>query len=265
MKKNVWNGKPRSDRAGEAGQAIIFVLLVLGFFFLGALCFAFDLSNIWFHRQSAQSAADAACAAGAMDILVDAQGDATGQQGFTLGTNYSCTTTSTDTICKYAAKNGYNASSTLNTVGVSFPNSVTQSSTLPTGVVIPPAGLAGSYPFIRVDIVDHVQTFFVGLFSCRTTQDVATYSSCCVELATAPIPLVVLDPRAADAPTLQVQGTPVVAIYGGPQQSIQVNSRGTTAVSTGGTAKIDLSQGGPNITGSDLGASGIEAQDGGRV
>src|SRR5258708_31686955 len=81
MKMNRWNWKPRRDRAGKAGKAIVFVLLILGFFFLGALCFAFDLSNMWFHRQSAQSAADAACAAGAMDILVDAQGGATGRQG----------------------------------------------------------------------------------------------------------------------------------------------------------------------------------------
>src|SRR5258708_2937592 len=121
MKMNRWNWKPRRDRAGEAGQAIVFVLLILGIFLLAALCFAFDFSNIWSHRQSAQSAADAACAAGAMDILVDAQGGATGNQGFTLGTDYSCTTTSTDSICKYAAKNGYNGGTT-NTVSVKFPN-----------------------------------------------------------------------------------------------------------------------------------------------
>src|ERR1700688_2119931 len=105
MKVNRWNWKPRSERAGESGQSIVFVLLVMGIFLLGALCFAFDLSNMWFHRQAAQSAADAACAAGAMDMLVDAQGSPSGKQGFTLGTNYSCTTASTDSICSYAAKN----------------------------------------------------------------------------------------------------------------------------------------------------------------
>jgi len=157
MKMNRWNWKPRRDRASEAGQAIVFVLLILGIFLLGALCFAFDLSNIWFHRQTAQSAADAACAAGAMDILVDSEGGATGLQGFTLGTAYSCSTTSTDSICTYAAKNGYNAGTT-NTVSVSFPTNA--ASGAPPGVLIPPVGLAGSYPFVRVDIVDHVQTFF---------------------------------------------------------------------------------------------------------
>ena len=96
MKTNRWNWKPRRNRAGEAGQAMLFVVLVLGLFLLGALCFAFDLSNMWFHRQAAQTAADAACAAGAMDILVDSQGGATGKQGFTLGTAYTCAAASTD-------------------------------------------------------------------------------------------------------------------------------------------------------------------------
>jgi hypothetical protein len=257
MKMNRWNWKPRRDRAGEAGQAIIFVLLVLGIFLLGALCFAFDLSNIWFHRQSAQNAADAACAAGAMDILVDSQGGATGLQGFILGTDYSCTSTATDSICTYAAKNGYNAGTT-NTVSVKFPNATQDTSYLPPGVLIPPASLAGSFPFVRVDIVDHVQTFFVGLFSGRTTQDVRTFSTCGVEQATAPIPLVVLDPQTADSSTLTVQGTPTISIYGGPQQSIQVNSRYATAAGLGGNALIDLSQGGPNNppTGSNFGVYG---------
>src|SRR6266436_9186914 len=111
MKINRSNWNPRADRACEAGQSTIFVLLVLGVFLLGALCFAFDLSNMWYHRQTAQTAADAACAAGAMDILVDSQGGATGHQGFTLGTDYSCTTTSTDSVCQYAAKTGYNSDS----------------------------------------------------------------------------------------------------------------------------------------------------------
>jgi len=220
---------------------------------LGALCFAFDLSNMWFHRQAAQSAADAACAAGAMDILVDAQGGATGHQGFTLGTPYSCTTGSTDAVCSYAAKNGYNSNTTApgNLVSVSFP------ATVP-GVTAPPSSTAGAYPFIRVDIVDHVQTFFAGLLNGSTSKDVRAFSTCGVELATAPIPLIVLDPRNSDGATLSTQGNPVIAIYGGPQKSIQVNSSYTGAVNIGGSASIDLHLGGPATppTGSDLGTYG---------
>src|SRR5216683_6731049 len=112
MKTNR-NWRRRGHRSGEAGQAMLFVLLAMGIFLLGALCFAFDMSNMWFHRQAAQTAADAACAAGAMDILVDAEGSATGHQGFTLGTPYSCTTASTDSVCQYAAKNGYSSNNTF--------------------------------------------------------------------------------------------------------------------------------------------------------
>ena len=76
MMKHSFKAMRQPSRRNEAGQSILFVVLALGIFLLGALCFAFDLSNIWFHRQAAQTAADAACAAGAMDILVDAQGGA---------------------------------------------------------------------------------------------------------------------------------------------------------------------------------------------
>ena len=246
MKMNRWNWKPRSDRAGEAGQSIGFITLVLGIFLLGALCFAFDLSNMWFHRQAAQTAADAACAAGAMDLLIDDTSGVTNQGGFTPtpGTTYPCANPATDSVCKYAAKNGY----TGNVVNVSFP-------TAPPGVTAPPTAIA-AYPFIRVDVVDHVQTFFAGLLNGSRTADVRAFSTCGVELATAPIPLVVLDPRAADGVTLKTFGNAGVSIYGGPQQSIEVNSSAGPAVNIQGNATIDLSMGGPNTTGSNLGVFG---------
>lgn len=256
MKTNRWNRKRRSHRTGQAGQATLFILLAMGIFLLGALCFAFDMSNMWFHRQAAQTAADAACAAGAMDILVDAQGGATTHQGFTLGTAYTCTASSTDSVCSYAAKNGYNSNSTRpgNVVSVSFPTNA--ASGAPPGVPIPPASLVGAFPFIRVDIIDHVQTFFVGLLSGRRTADLRAFSTCGVQPVQSPVPLVILDPRFADTKTLNVGGSATLAIYGGPQQSIQVDSPNLNSAYDQGC--IDLSQGGPNIppTGSDLGTWG---------
>lgn len=256
MKTNRLMFRRRTHGGPEAGQALLFYILVLGTFLLAVLLFAFDLSNMWFHRQAAQSAADAACAAGAMDLLVDAQGGATGHQGFTLGTGYSCTTSSTDSVCSYAAKNGYTSNNVTpggNLVSVSFPTSVT-------GVTAPPAGVA-STAYIRVDILDHVQTFFAGLLNGATNQDVRAFSTCGLELAAAPIPLLVLDPKNPSSKTsaLSVQGTPSITIWGGPQQSIQVNSAGTSstpAVNIGGSASIDLHLGGPNNTGSNLGTWG---------
>ncbi len=64
----------RDRRQGDEGQVILFVLLFLGIFLLGFIGFAVDLTNMWFHRQSAQAAADAACQAGIMDVLEIAQG-----------------------------------------------------------------------------------------------------------------------------------------------------------------------------------------------
>src|ERR1051326_711017 len=180
MKTHSWKFRRRSNRAGEAGQAILLYILVLSTFLLGALLFAFDLSNMWFHRQAAQSAADAACASGAMDLLVDAQGGATGHQVFKLGQPYSCTTASStsspaDPVCWYAAQNGYNSNSTNNQVSVSFPSSVI-------GVTPPPASVA-STAFIRVDIVDHVPTLFAGIVGGGSTKDVCVFSTCGVEEA----------------------------------------------------------------------------------
>ena len=85
------------------------MVLALSMFLLGAGALCVDMSNLWFHRQAAQNAADAACTAGAMDLLVDAQGGATGHQGFVNGTAFNCTAGSTAAPCQYAAKNGYNS------------------------------------------------------------------------------------------------------------------------------------------------------------
>lgn len=70
----------------EAGQASIVVVLMLSLFLLAALAFAVDYTNIWFQRQQAQTAADAACSAGAMDIYQLASGATLPNSGFVLGT-----------------------------------------------------------------------------------------------------------------------------------------------------------------------------------
>jgi uncharacterized membrane protein len=123
------------------------------------LVLGLDLTNVWFHRQSAQTAADAACTAGAMDLPVRAQVGATGHQGFTTGTAFDCSSSSTAAypVGQYANFNGYNSNNATpgNLVNVSFPGT-------PLGVTAPPAGLAPT-AFIRVDVLDRTQTFFRGL------------------------------------------------------------------------------------------------------
>ena len=247
--------RQRTARHGnESGQALVFMVLALSIFLLGAGALCVDMSNLWFHRQAAQNAADAACTAGAMDLLVGAQGGATGHQGFVTGTAFNCTAGSTAAPCQYAAKNGYN-SGTGNLVSVSFPASV---SGVPTSSIAPSSMIPTA--FMGVLVTDNVQTFFSGILSGNRTQAVRAYSACGVVLAKAPIPILVLDPFnpvvSPPQKALDIQGTPTIKIVGGPSQSIQVNSQSATAVNIGGSATINLTKGGPNFDGSSFGTYG---------
>lgn len=251
MKPAALQRNERTDR--ESGQAVVTLVLLLGTFLLGVLGFAVDFANLWFHQQRAQAAADAACQAGAMDLLAISQGTGTATSaGFTPGTSFDCASASTAAPCKYAALNNYaspglTTGTESNDVAVSFPGSVS-------GVTAPPQSLAGSYPFLRVDVTDRVKVFLSGLLTGSKTQDVVRTAKCGLVLAQAPIPIVVLNPTITNA--LSVQGTPNIIISGGPDQSVQVNSTSSTAVNIGGNATIDLRLGGPNLSGSSLGVSG---------
>ncbi|MGH9536734.1 MAG: pilus assembly protein TadG-related protein, partial [Terriglobales bacterium] len=246
MISNRW--RKSGHRRAESGQALVFIVLALALVLLGAGAISVDMSNLWFHRQAAQNAADAACTAGAMDLLVDAQGLQTGHQGFTNGTAFNCTAGSTAAPCQYAAKNGYNSNNASpgNLVSVSFPTSVTG---VPS-TAVPPSGIAAT-SFMRVDVTDNVPTFFSGVLRGTRTQTVRSFAVCGLVLAQSPTPLLVLDPTGQ---SISLSGTPNINIVGGPQRSIQVNSSAATAFS--GASKIDLSLGGPNGTGSDFGVYG---------
>jgi Putative Flp pilus-assembly TadE/G-like len=244
MKTNRWN---KGSRSKESGQAMVLVVLALALFLLGAAAFAVDMGNLWFRRQSAQNAADAACMAGAMDMLVAATGASTGRQGFTTGAAFDCQGSSAAVPCKYAAFNGYDGV-TGNNVFVSFPGTVAgvPNVAVPDPTLVPNA-------FMRVDVLDHVQTYFAGFLSGNRTQDVRAFAVCGTVQATSPIPLVVLHPTQASS--LQGNGSQgEIKILGGPTKSIEVNSGSSTAVAFGG--RIDLSQGGPNYSGSQLGTFG---------
>jgi Putative Flp pilus-assembly TadE/G-like len=253
----TYHQRKTARNRSESGQALVFMVLALSVFLLGAGALCVDMSNLWFHRQAAQNAADAACTAGAMDLLVDAQGGTTGHQGFVNGAAFNCSVGSTATPCQYAAKNGYTSNNTSpgSLVSVTFPGAVTgvpASSLAPAGLV-PTA-------FMRVDVTDNVQTFFSGLLSGNQTQTVRAFAACGVVLAKAPIPILVLDPHnpvtTPPSKALDIQGTPTIKIVGGPTQSIQVNSDATTAVNIGGSATIDLTKGGTNFDGSSFGTYG---------
>src|SRR3989442_1069020 len=228
MKPNTF--RSRSKRRPESGQVMLFVLLGLGLFLIGAMAFAIDMSNLWFNRQGAQTAADAACTAGAMDMLVDYTNGTTGQGGFTVSgspTAVDCSTSQTPAPCQYATLNGFNSAISQSTANSgTLGNNVTfqVSSTAPPGLPpasIPPSTVAAN-AFLSVKITDNIPTFFAGLLSGATRQNVGATAVCGVIQATSPIPILVLHPTLQQA--FSVQGNPNISIVGGPSKSIQVNS-----------------------------------------
>src|SRR5262249_1274252 len=238
----------RPEPGRESGQVVVLVLMVLGIFLMAVSAFGVDFANFWFHRQAAQSAADAACTAAAMDMLVNANTGST-LGGFTAGTNFDCATAPGAAPCQYAALNGYNGAGLTpgNSVLVNF----VPSSSIPG---IDPNAIPGvASNAVEVVITERVQTFFSGLLTGNRTQSVQVRSRCAVLKAQSPVPLTVLNP-ACPSTLYRTGGSNNVAIIGGPNQSVQINSSSTTAVSGGGT--IDLSKGGPTFSGSIMGVFG---------
>ena len=259
-------GKKLGHKQSEGGQAMLLLILALGIFLLGAVAFSVDMGNLWFHRQSAQSAADAACTAAAMDMLWLANGS-TGFGGFTPGTPFKCSDNPTWAPCVYAAKNGYNvgglvAGQPSNDVFFKFPSSVAGLPTCSGGTGAPPVCDASSYtahPYVQVNVDDRTQIYFAGLLSGSQVTDVGAQATCGVVFSNAPIPLLILDPRNESSVTNN--GAYSIQIVGGPQRSIQVNATSTTAVTiNGASGTIDLTKGGPQNTGSDFGVTGTESQ-----
>jgi len=267
----------RSSRGSQSGQAMLFVLLGLGIFLIGAMAFAIDLSNMWFRRQAAQTAADAACTAGAMDLLADATAGTTQSGHFgsttTAAVPFDCNTTTPNTAttnpspCYYATLNGFNSSvasgSTAigNNVNVDFPSSVA-------GVTTPPNTVAPT-AFMRVTVTDNSPTFFAGMLRGISKQSIKAIALCGVTQSAAPIPILVLDPQSPNvnpnSSALNIAGTGLIQIFGGPSRSIQVDSLAVSG-SCGqsncsvnlpwGSSQIDLSHAGPGNNGADMGVSG---------
>jgi hypothetical protein len=259
----------RLEGPEDQGQVTIFVVLAMALFLLGFVGFAVDMTNLWFHRQMAQGAADAACQAGIMDVLLTAQGSTPPSAGFTPGTAFDCAVSPAAVPCRYATTNGYSGTGLVpdtpsNQVAVSFPGSVP-------GVNPPPASQA-PVPFLRTDVVERVGLTFASMITGKRTADVHAFAECGLIQSKAPIPIIVLNPLCPHS--FQMSGNPCVQIIGGPDKSVQVNSKNESAACTtnsagcpigvlgatcsggGGNLAIDLSLGGPSFDGSRFGVWG---------
>jgi len=271
MRRTNSRRRKTSPHRSERGQAAFYLTLVLGIFLLGAVALAVDLANLWFHRQAAQNAADAACTAAAMDMVNDSS-SGTLSGGFDpAGGTFRCSQNGAASPCQYAGFNGYSATGlTPNNpsteVEIGFPSSVPgvkSCNSTPAPSVCSVAGFP-SHPFVRATVTDRMQTFFIGLVGGGRTIDAGATATCGALLANAPIPLLILDPK--NETSVDNNGNFTIRIVGGPQRSIQVNSPSSNAVNiSGSSGSFDLSHGGPfsppqtQGSGSDFGVSGTEA------
>lgn len=237
-----------SLESSESGQAAVLLIVMLGTFLLGVFGFAVDLTNIWFHRQAAIAAADAACQAGALDILATGSGLTLPLTGFTAGTASNCVSNPLATMCSYASANGYSgtglvADTPSNSVSWTFPATVT-------GVT---PGI-GTYPFMKLTIVENVKTYFISLLRAAHVQQMGATTTCGVTQVKGAVPLLILNPALVG--TLNYSLIGALTIIGGPQRGIQVNSVSPLAVGWLPPGTINMSAGGPNGTGSDIGVVG---------
>jgi hypothetical protein len=236
-------------RNEQAGQAVIVGVLMLSLFLLAVLAFAVDYTNIWFERQQVQTAADAACQAGAMDMYQLVSGASFPAIHFVPGTAGNCSAYSGDgpSMCWYASKNGFNGyGGGEANVSWTFPASVP-------GVAAPPSSLV-PHPYMQVTVSLPVKTYFSTLLTGNQTQQVAANSTCGLTRIMQGAPIMVLHPTMSGA--LSYSGGGSLTIVGGPPRSIVVNSSSVTAVQCGSSGVIDTRKGGPNLTGSDVGTYG---------
>jgi hypothetical protein len=251
---------PEPADSPESGQVAIGLLVILALLMFAGLALAVDLANMWFHRQTTQSAVDAACQAGAMDMLASSSGVQLNSMGFTPGTASSCASSPSATMCAYAKFNGYdgagpqpssNTNSAWSTVSWTFPSSVS-------GATAPPSSITTA-PYMQVSIVENVKTFFIGLFTNSQYQKVSSTATCGIAQIKEAAPIIVLNPTISGA--LSYNGGPTVTIVGGPQRSVQVNSTSPLAiVCSGTTSVINTSKAGPASTGGDIAVVSSETQ-----
>ena len=249
----------KKHRGAESGQAAVFLVLAMGLFLIGSMGFVVDGANLWFHRQSAQTAADAACTAGAMSMLSAAAGTATPTAQDWIGISFQCsgsTGSGTDKVpnsgftpCQYAAFNGYasnglQANKAGNDVSVTFPDSFSSIPACPNGSNLCTAEALAATPYMQVNITDRVQTTFIGLLNGGHTVDVAAQAMCGLSNVLSPIPVLVLNPNAPTsgaANTMTADSGSSLTVVGGSQKSIQVNSGDPAAVNLS-SATVDLSK-----------------------
>jgi hypothetical protein len=246
-------------RRKQSGQAILLVVVASGILLVGAMGLAVDGATLYAHRQMAQSAADAAAQAAIMSIF-------SGTDTVTTTGSYTCPSSlagspATYAACQYASKNGFSSSE----VSVSYckngaASCVTFGSSADSGVTLSPDFSPAA---AHVAITRQVATTLIGMLggSATTVKAVAT---AVIVRDTVPVPMIITHPFLSGSFSMGGGGSASgIKFCGGPQQSIQVNSSSTTALSINNGSTVDLHKAGPaddgtcsSGTGSDFGVFG---------
>ena len=212
----------------EKGQAVLLVILGLSLFLIGALGLALDGSQMYAHRQMAQTAADSAAEAGILSILAGT--NATSAFPFGTGappTAFTCTTADGRTPCVYARRNGFGATAS-DTVSIDYPATVA-------GVPLS----SDPVPAIRITVRRTLNTGLIRFIGPSTTSITAIGVAAIVNQSNL-VPLLITHPT---FPNVLANGSADLRVCGGPPRSIQVNSDSPGALSI--SKVVNLAHAGP--------------------
>jgi hypothetical protein len=185
----------------ESGQTItvwLGAIVVMSSVLMGS---AYDMSVAWMHKQWADTAAQAACTAGAMDMLYAANNGSTSTPvtayNFLSSSSGDCATNSSNAMCYYAKLNGY-ASLGLTSNAPSNDVQWSMSTTQPANSNSSPTltkTLNGVPAYMNVAVTENVPVTFMGIFAHSlgmknswSTIQVAGHCNCGLEGTTSSVP-----------------------------------------------------------------------------
>jgi hypothetical protein len=186
----------------ESGQTItvwLGAIVVMSSVLMGS---AYDMSVAWMHKQWADTAAQAACTAGAMDMLWAANkgipSTPVTAYNFLASTSGDCATSSSNAMCYYAKLNGYASpglTSNAPSNDVSWSMSTTQPANSNSSPALTTTPSNGVPAYMNVAVTENVPVTFMGIFAhvlgmknSWNTIQVAGHCNCGLEDTTSSVP-----------------------------------------------------------------------------
>jgi hypothetical protein len=162
-------GKASVIHADEQGQLLavwLTAFMAVGSVFLGT---AYDMSNAWVHKQWADTAAEASCTAGAMDMAYSANAGGAPSTpdpsfNFLLSGSGDCAGGESNAMCYYANLNGYTSTGAANDVQWNL-SAVAPSNATPSAGIVNGFTSNGVPAYLNVSVTEQVPVTFMGIFA----------------------------------------------------------------------------------------------------